>query len=223
MLTVNVNCISGDWIFNSSLLSFSCSVVSNPLRPHGLQHTRLPCCSRSPGVCSNSCPLSRWGHPTISSSAVPFSSCLQSFLASGSFLLSWPFTSGSQSTEASVSPSVLPVSIQDWFPLGLTGWISLQSRRLSRVLSSTTVQKHQFLSYQYVFDSEISCALDVEVRTIALEVYAEEDWHWSPGLGVGEMLSFCRVLWTKCLCTHKICVIIRLMLVTSTRSNFHGS
>ena len=96
------------------------------------------------GACSNLCPLSRWCHPTISSSVVPFSSCLQSFPVSGSFLMSWLFISGGQSIGASASASIFPKNIQDWFPLGLTGLISLQSKGLSRVFSSTTVQKHQF-------------------------------------------------------------------------------
>jgi len=116
------------------------------LRTHGLQHARPPCPSPTPGVYSNSCPLSRWCHPTISSSVTPFSSCLQSFPASGSFPLSQFFTSGGQST--GVSASVLPMNIQDWFPLGWTGWISLQSKGLSRVFSNTTVQKHQFFGTQ---------------------------------------------------------------------------
>ena len=102
------------------------SVVSDSLLPRGLQHARLPCPSPTPGGYSNSCPLSRWCQPTISSSVVPFSSCLQSFLASGSCQMSQFFASGSQSIEVSASASVLPMSIQDWFPLGLTGWISLQ-------------------------------------------------------------------------------------------------
>ena len=106
------------------------------------------CPSPTPGAYSNSCPLSQWCHPNISSSAVPFSSCLQSFPVSGSFPVSQFFTSSSQSTGVSASSSVLPVNIQDWFPLGWTGWISLQSKRFSRVFSNTTVQKHQFFSAQ---------------------------------------------------------------------------
>ena len=121
-----------------------CSAVSNSLQPHGLLHTGLPCPSLFPRVCSNSCPLSLWCHPTISSSVAPFSSCPQSFPASGSFPVSQFFTSGGQSTGASASASVLPVNIQDSFPFWLTGLISLQSRGLSRVFSSTTVRKHQF-------------------------------------------------------------------------------
>ena len=131
-----------------SHLLFSFSVVSDPLWPHGLQHARLPCPSPSPRACSNSCPLNQWCHPAISYSVVPFSSCLQSFPASGSFLMSWLFTSGGQGIGVSASASVLPRNIQGWFPLGLTGWISLQSKGLSRVFSNTTVQKHQFFGTQ---------------------------------------------------------------------------
>ena len=130
------------------LLLFSCSVMSDCLWPHGLQHARLHCPSPSPRACSNSCPLSQWCHPTISSSAIPFPSCLQSFLTSGSFPMSRLFASGGQSIGVSASASVLPINIQDWFPLGLTGLISLQSKGLSRVFSNTTVQKHQFFSAQ---------------------------------------------------------------------------
>ena len=121
---------------------FSRSVDS--LRPHGLQHTRLPCSSPTPKACSNSCPSTWWCHPTISSSVIPFSSCLQSFPASGSFPVSQLFISGGQSTGASASASVLPMNIQGWFPLELTGLISLRSKGLLRVFSNTTVQKHQF-------------------------------------------------------------------------------
>ena len=130
------------------LYQFSHSVRSDSLRSHGRQHARLPCPSPTPGVYSNSCPSSQWCHPTISSSVVLFSSCLQSFSASGSFLVSQVFTSGGQSIGVSASASVLPVNIQDWFPSGCTGWISLQSKGLSRVFSNTTVQKHQFFSAQ---------------------------------------------------------------------------
>ena len=117
---------------------------------HGLQHARLPCPSPAPGVYSNSCPSRRWCHPTISSSVIPFSSHLQSFPASGSFPMRWFFTSGGQSIGVSASASVLSMNIQDWFPLRWTGWISLQSKGLSRVFSNTTVQKHQF------FDAQVS-------------------------------------------------------------------
>ena len=120
-----------------SSVQFSRSVVSKALQLHGRKHARLPCPSPTPGACSNSCPLSRWCHPTISSSVVPFSSCLQSFPASGSFPMSLFFTSSGQSVGASTS--VLPMNIQDWFLLGLTGLFSLQSKGLSRVFSSTTI------------------------------------------------------------------------------------
>ena len=119
------------------LLLFRCSVVSDSLRPHGLQHAGLPCPSLSLRVCSDSCPLSLWCHPTISSSVVPFSSCLQSFPEAGSFPMSRLFSSGGQSIGASVSVPVLPMNIQGWFPLGLTGFISLQSKGLLKVFSST--------------------------------------------------------------------------------------
>ena len=125
---------------------FSRSVVSNSLWPNGLQHARLPCPSPTPGAYSNSCPLSWWCHATISSFVMLFSSCLQSCPASGSFLVSQFFTLGGQNFGASVSESVPPVNIQDWFPLGLTGLISLQSKGLSSIFSSTTVWKHQFFS-----------------------------------------------------------------------------
>ena len=131
------------------LLLFSHSVVSNSLRPHGLQHASLPCPSPSPRVCSNSCPSSWWWHPTISSSVLPFSSCPQSLPASECFPMSQFFTSGGQSIGASASASVLPMNIQNWFPLEWTGWISLQSKGLSRVFSNTIVQKHQFFSTQF--------------------------------------------------------------------------
>ena len=131
-----------------SSVQFSCSVVFNSLRPHGLQHARLPCPSPSPGVYSNSCPLSWWCHPNISSSVIPFSSCLQSIPKSWSFQMSQFFTSGGQNIGASASASVLPMNIQDWFTLGWTRWISLQSKGLSRVFSNTTVQKHQFFGTQ---------------------------------------------------------------------------
>ena len=120
--------------------------MSDSLWPHGLQHARLPCPSPSHRVCSISCPLSRWCYPTISSFVVPFSSCLQSFLASGSFPMSWLFPSDGQSI--GTSALVFPMNIQDWFPLGLTGLVFLLSKGLLRVFSSTTVQKHQFFSTQ---------------------------------------------------------------------------
>ena len=125
---------------------FSHSVVSNALWPHGLQHARIPCSSPSLGVCLNSCPLSWWSHPTISFPVVPFSSCLWSCLASGSFPMSWLLESGGQSIRASAS--VLPMNIQDWFPSGLTSLISLLSKGLLIVFSSITIWRHQFFSTQ---------------------------------------------------------------------------
>ena len=122
--------------------------MPDSLQPHGLQHTRLPCPSPSPGVCSDSCPLSPWCHPTISLSVTPFSSCPQSFPASGSLPMSQLFASGDQTIGASALASVLPMIIQGWFPLGLTGLISILPKGLSRVFSSTTVRKHQFFSTQ---------------------------------------------------------------------------
>ena len=130
-------------------VQFSHSVMADSLRPRELQHTSPPCPSPTPGVHPNPCPLSRWCHPTISSSIVPFSSCPQSFPASGSFQMSQFFTSGGQNIRVSASASVLPMNIQDWFPLGLTGWISLQSKGLSGVFSNTTVQKLSALSFLY--------------------------------------------------------------------------
>ena len=127
-----------------SSVQFS-SVMSNSVRPHGLQHTRPPCPSPTSRVSSNSCPLSQWYHPTISSSVVPFSTCLQSFPASGFFNMSQFFTSGGQSIGVSASASVLPMNIQDWFPLGWTGWISLPSKGLSRIFSKHHSSKASIL------------------------------------------------------------------------------
>ena len=131
-----------------SILQFSHSVVSDSLWPHGLQHAKSPCPSPTPRAYSNSCPSSQWCHPTISSSAVCFSSCPQSFPPSGSFQMTHLFTSSGQSIGVSASTSVLPVNIQEWVPLGWTGWISLLSKGHSRVFSNSTVQNHQFLSAQ---------------------------------------------------------------------------
>ena len=133
-------------MFNS--VQFSHSVMSDSLRPHELQHTRLPCPSPTPRVHPNLCPLCQWCHPTISSSVVPFPHCPQFFPASGSFQMSQLFVSGGQSIGVSASASVLPMNTQDWSPSGWTVWISLQSKGLSRVFSNTTVQKHQFFSAQ---------------------------------------------------------------------------
>ena len=131
-----------------SSVQFSRSVVSNSLHTHESQHARPSCPSPTPRVHPNPRASSRWCHPAISSSVIPFSSCPQSLVASGSFQMSQLFAWGGQSIRVSASASVLPMNTQDWFPLGWTGWISLQSKRLSRVFSNTTVQKHRFFSAQ---------------------------------------------------------------------------
>ena len=135
-------------VVHFSSVHFSSSVVSDSLRPHEPQHSRPPWPSPTPGVYPNSCPLSRWCHLTVSSSVVPFSSCPQSFPASGSFQMNQVFTSGGQSIGVPASTSVLPVNTQDWSPLGWPGWISLKSKGLSNVFSNTTVQKHQLFGAQ---------------------------------------------------------------------------
>ena len=142
-------------------LWFSLSVVSGSLQPHRLQHTRLPCPSPIPKACSNACPSSLWCHPTISSSVVPLSSSPQSFPASESFLMSQFFTSGGQSIGASAW--FFPMNIQDWFPLGWTGWISLKFKGLSSVFSNTTVQKRQ------IFDTQLSLWSNSHICTCLLE------------------------------------------------------
>jgi len=129
------------------LLLFSHQLVSDSLQPHRLQHTKLPCPSPSPGVCSNSCPLSQWCHPTISSCVVPFSSCLQSFPASGSFQMSQFFSSGGQSIGASASAPAFPINIQGWFPLRLTSLISLLSKGLSEDMRPSEISQSQKDNY----------------------------------------------------------------------------
>ena len=148
---------------NSCSVQFSCSVVSNSLQPHESQHARPNCPSPTPGVYSNSCPSNQWCHSAISSSIVPFSSCLQSLLASGSFPMSQLFTWGGQSIGVSASASVLPMNTQDWPPLGRTGWISSKSKGLPRVFSNTTVQKHQF------FGAKLSSQSNSHIHTWPLE------------------------------------------------------
>ena len=143
-------------------VQFSCSVASDSLRPHESQQARPPCPS-TPRVYPNSCPLSQWCHPAISSSVIPFSSCPQSLPASGSFPVSQLFTSGGQSIGVSASTSVLPMNTQDWSPLEWTGWTSLQSKGLSRVFSTTTVQKHQF------FGAQLSSQSNSHIHTWPLE------------------------------------------------------
>ena len=146
-----------------SSVQFIRSVVSDSLQPHKPQHATSPCPSPTPRIHPNSCSLSRWCHPTISSSVIPFSSCSQSFPASGSFPMSQLFASGGQSIGVSDSTSVLPVNTQDWSPLGWSGWVSLQSKGLSRVFSNTTVQKHQF------FSTQLSLQSNSYIRTWLLE------------------------------------------------------
>ena len=139
------------------LVSKSCPTLCNPV---DWKHSTLPCTSPSPGACSNPCPSSQWCHPTISSSVAPFFSCPQSFPALGSFPMCGLFASSGQSIGTSASASVLPMNIQGWFPLGCTGWISLQSKGLSRVFSSTTVQKHQFFGNSAFFTVQLTFVRD---------------------------------------------------------------
>ena len=148
------------WFSLHEAVQFSHSVVSNSLRTHELQHTRPPCPSPTPVVYPNSCPSSRWCHPAISSSVIPFSSCPLSLPASGSFPMSQLFAWDGQSIGVSASASVLPMNIQGWFPLGWTGWISLQSKGLSRVFSNTTVQKHQFFCAQLSYSPTLTSIHD---------------------------------------------------------------
>ena len=149
--------------FNISSVQFSCSAMFNSLWPPRPQHAWLFCPSPTPRICSNSCPQSQWCHPTISSSNVLFSCCLQSFPQTGSFPMSQFFASGRQSIGASASASVLPMNIQDWFPLGLTGLSPLQSKGLSRVIPNTTVQKHSF------FGAQLSLWSNSHIHTWILE------------------------------------------------------
>ena len=187
---------------------FSRSVVSDSLQPHELQHTRPPCPSPTPWVYSDSRPLSCWCHPAISSSVIPFSSCLQSFPASGSFQMSQLSTSGGQSTGVSAWTSFLPKKSQGWSPSEWTGWISLQAKRLSRVFSNTTVQKHQFFSAQPSSQSRLwffqwSC-MDVRMglwRKLRTTDDEMAGWHhqldghefgWTLGVGDGQGgLAYC--------------------------------
>ena len=143
-----------------SSVQFSPSVVSDSLWPRGLQHAGPPCPSPAPRVYSNSCPLNWWCHPTTSSSVIPFFSCLQSFQASGSFQMSQFFESGGQSNGVSTSASVLPMNIQDWFPLGWTGWISLKSKGPSRVFSSTTVKGLNSSALSFLYSSILTSIHD---------------------------------------------------------------
>ena len=164
--------------FQAQSVQFSCSVESDFLWHHGLQHSRLPCLSPTLGACSNSCPLSRWCHPTISFSVIPFFSCLRSFPASGSFLMSQLFTSGDQSIGVSASATVLPMNIQDLFPLEWTGWISLPSKGLSRVFSNTTIWKHQFFHFRSSLwsNSHIHTITHIYLETGFWNIYHQRFW-----------------------------------------------
>ena len=154
----------------SVLVQFSRSVVSDSLWPHESQHARPPCPSPTPGVYSNLCPSSQWYHPAISSSVVPFSFCPQSLPATGSFPMSQLFTWGGQSIGVSASASVFPMNTQDWFPLGWTGWISLQSKGLSRVFSNSTVQKHQFLAFSFLHSPTLTSIHD-HWKSVSLNLF----------------------------------------------------
>ena len=156
-------CLTPSWLLLEFSVQFSHSVVSDSLWPHGLQHSRPPYPSPTPKVHSNSCPLSQWCHPAISSSVIPFSSCPQSLQASESFPVSQLFAWGGQNTRVSALASFLPKNTQDWSPLGWTGWISLLSKGLSRVFSNTTVQKHQF------FGTQLSSQSNPHIHTWPLE------------------------------------------------------
>ena len=164
------------YILVFSSIQFSCSVVSDSLWPHELQHARPPCPSPTPWVHSDSHPSSPWCHPPISSSVVPFSSCPQSLPASESFLMSQLFTWGGQSTGVSALASSLPKKSQGWSPLGWTGWISLQSKGLSGVFSNTTVQKHQFFGTQ-LFPARLEVHWDWDHVTSLLPLGTWNIWH----------------------------------------------
>ena len=151
--TISIVCVRRSNIDDKSV-QFSCSVMSNSLWPHGWQHAWLPCPSPTPKA--NSCPSTRWYHPTISSSVVPFSSCLQSFPASGSFPMSQFFTSDGQNIGVSTLVSVLPMNIQDWFPLGLTCWISLQSKRVSRVFSTPQFKSINSSAFSFLYSPTLT-------------------------------------------------------------------
>ena len=173
-------------------VQFSRSVMSDSLWPHKLQHTNISCPSSAPGAYSRSCPLSQWCHPTLSPSVIPFSSCPQSFPASGCFPMSQFFASGGQSIGVSASASVLPMNNQDWLPSGWTGWISLQSKGLSRVFSNTTVQKHQLL---FIREMQIKTILRYHLtpRRIAIikNIHKQQmlEWVWKKGDSLPLLMS----------------------------------
>ena len=179
--------------------------MSNSLRPHESQHARPPCPSTTPEIHSNSCPSSQWCHPAISSSVIPFSSCPQSLPASGSFPMSQLFAWGGQSTGVSASVWLLPMNTQDWFPLGWTGWISLQSKGLSRVFSNTTVQKHQFFGAQLSLQSNFLRSLMSQALQCKTSVYKRDRMKIGflgdgtkqahPGIEPASLMSTCTVRW----------------------------
>ena len=187
---------------------FSHSIMSNSFRPYGPQHVRLPWHSPTLGPCLNSCPLSWWCHPTISPSVIPFSSCLRSFPASGSFSMSWLFASGGQSIGASSSASALPMNIQGWFPLGLTGLISFCPRDFLRVFSNTTVQKHQLLDTQpSIKDVQLSHPYMTAVKTIAFTIQTTvgQVMSWLSNMLFRLVIAFLprsKRLLISCLCHH---------------------
>ena len=191
------------WLWYS--VQFSHSVLSNSLRPHKPQLARPPCPSPTPGVYSNPCPLSRWCHPTILSSVVPFSSCPQSFPTSGSFQMSQLFASGGQSIRVSASASVLPMNTQDWSPLGWPGWIFLQSKGLSRVFSNTSVQKHQF------FGTQLSSQSNSQVHTRPLE--KPQPWPDGPLLA-----KWCLCFLIRCLVCHSFSPRSKRLLISCLQS-----
>ena len=159
----NIQTVGSLFFFYDFSVQFSCSVMSDSLRPHEPQHARPPCLSPTPGVYPNSCPSSQWCHPALSSSVVPFSSCPKSLPALGTFPRSQLFSWGGLSIGVSASASVLPMNTQDWSPLEWTDWFSLQSKGLSRVFSNTTLQKHQF------FGSQLSSQSNSHIHTWPLE------------------------------------------------------
>ena len=159
-------------------VQFSHSVMSDSLQPHGLQHARLPSPSPTPRAYSNSGPLSQWCHPTISSSVVPFSSCLQSFPASGFFPLSYFFASGSQSIGVSASALIPPMNIQDWFPLGWTGWISLQSKGLSRVFSGENFESISTLMLRFLYRPTLTSINDYFWESLNVVCPQKMTWDW---------------------------------------------
>ena len=177
MPTKNLECCleqrekSSTTIANTYSVQFSHSLMSDSLQPHESQHARPPCTSPTPGVYPNSCPSSQWYHPAISPSVIPFSSCPQSLPASGSLTMNQLFTWGGQNIGVSASASVPPMNTQDWSPSGWTGWISLQSKGLSRIFSNNTIQKHQF------FCAQLSSQSNSHIHTWPLE----KPWPWLDG------------------------------------------